>query len=56
MKTYKVTTYIATIGYSKVMDRIYFVDAKNAKHAENKVKYICRKYGKTAIVRKVEET
>ena len=55
MTAYKVTTYIATVGYTRVIDRIYFVDAKSAKHAENKVKYICRKYGKTAIVRKVEE-
>ena len=55
MTTYKVTTYISTIGYSNVIDRIYFVDAKNAKHAQNKVRYICRKYGKTAIVRDVAE-
>lgn len=54
MKTYKVTTYIATIGYSKVMDRIYFVNATSEKHAENKIKYICKKQGKTAIVRKVD--
>ena len=55
MTIYKVTAYISTIGYSKVINRIYFVDAKNAKHAQNKIRYICRKYNKTAIVRDVAE-
>jgi hypothetical protein len=53
MTVYKVTAYIATIGYTRAIDRIYFIKATSEKHAENKVRYICKKHGKTAIIRKV---
>lgn len=54
MKTYKVEAYISKAGSLRVTEHILFVSAKNEKHAKNKIRYIYRKAGQTAIIKNVK--